>query len=90
MLYLNCTTISSVDLAEYGLSLAKDWVSQECGTNIIISYLIFVYTIIIHSEDSKWADQIVWLITYIFKENSRIAVTKFSQLPTRWLHILLG
>ena len=27
MLYLACTTISSVDLAQYGVSLAKDWVS---------------------------------------------------------------
>ena len=33
MLYLTCTTITSVDLAEYGVSLAKDWVSVECGTN---------------------------------------------------------
>ena len=33
MLYLTCTTISSVDLAQYGVSLAKDWVSVECGTN---------------------------------------------------------
>ena len=34
MLYLACTTISSVDLAQYGVSLAKDWVSVECGTNL--------------------------------------------------------
>ena len=33
MLYLACTTISSVDLAQYGVSLAKDWVSVECGTS---------------------------------------------------------
>ena len=32
MLYLTCSTISSVDLAQYGVSLAKDWVSVECGT----------------------------------------------------------
>ena len=32
MLYLTCTTISSVDLAQYGVSLAKDWVSVECCT----------------------------------------------------------
>ena len=35
MLYLACTTISSVDLAQYGVSLAKDWVSVKCGTMII-------------------------------------------------------
>ena len=27
MLYLTCTTITSVDLAHYGVSRAKDWVS---------------------------------------------------------------
>ena len=27
MLYLTCTTITSVDLAYYGVSRAKDWVS---------------------------------------------------------------
>ena len=32
MLYLTCTTITSVDLAHYGLSRAKDWVSVDCGT----------------------------------------------------------
>ena len=36
MLYLTCTTISSVDLAQYGVSLAKDWVSEECGTNVVM------------------------------------------------------
>ena len=37
MLYLTCTTITSVDLAHYGVSRAKDWVSVDCGT-IISSY----------------------------------------------------
>ena len=32
MLYLTCTTITSVDLAHYGVSRAKDWVSVKCGT----------------------------------------------------------
>ena len=34
MLYLTCTTISSVDLAYCGVSRAKDWVSVDCGTSI--------------------------------------------------------
>ena len=34
MLYLTCTTITSVDLAHYVVSHAKDWVSVDCGTNI--------------------------------------------------------
>ena len=32
MLYLACTTITSIDLAHYGVSRAKDWVSVKCGT----------------------------------------------------------
>ena len=32
MLYLTCTTITSVDLAHYGVSRAEDWVSVDCGT----------------------------------------------------------
>ena len=32
MLYLTCTTITSVDLAHYGVSRAKDRVSVDCGT----------------------------------------------------------
>ena len=33
MLHLTCTIITSVDLAHYGVSCAKDWVSVDCGTN---------------------------------------------------------
>ena len=36
MLYLTCTTITSVDLAHYGVSPAKDWVSVDCGTSTYI------------------------------------------------------
>ena len=49
MLYLTCTTIISVDLARYGVSRAKDWVSVDCGTKICyfkfycISSLEFIY-----------------------------------------------
>ena len=32
MLYLTCTTITSVDLAHYGVPRAKDLVSVDCGT----------------------------------------------------------
>ena len=43
MLYLACTTISSVDLAQYGVSLAKDWVSVKCGTSNNSATFILVY-----------------------------------------------
>ena len=47
MLYLTCTTITSIDLAHYGVSRAKDWVSVKCGTISIIiriynTYFLFV------------------------------------------------
>ena len=37
MLYLTGTTISSVDLAHYGVSRAEDWVSVDCGGCISIA-----------------------------------------------------
>ena len=42
MLYLTCTTITSVDLAHYGISRAKDWVSVDCGTRT--SFLSILFT----------------------------------------------
>ena len=36
MLYLTCTMITSVDLAYYGVSRAKDWVSADCGTRLLL------------------------------------------------------
>ena len=40
MLYLTCTTITSIDLAHYGVSRSKDWVSVKCGISCIILVLI--------------------------------------------------
>ena len=37
MLYLTCTTISSVDLAHYAISRAQDWVSVDFGTSTLTS-----------------------------------------------------
>ena len=34
MLYLTCITITSVDLAHYGVSRAKDWVSVDCVMSV--------------------------------------------------------
>ena len=41
MLYLTCTTITSVDLAHYGVSPAKDWESVDNGTNVFYSTVYF-------------------------------------------------
>ena len=35
MLYLTCTTITSIDLAHHEVSRAKDWVSVKCGTSFL-------------------------------------------------------
>ena len=43
MLYLTCTTITSVDLAHYGVSRAEDWVSVDCGTKTFNSVLYPVH-----------------------------------------------
>ena len=40
MLFLTCTMISSVDLAHYGVSHAKDWVSVDSGINCFINILL--------------------------------------------------
>ena len=36
--------ISSADLAHYGVSRAKDWVSVDCGTSFIFAYIGFKWT----------------------------------------------
>ena len=54
MLYLTCTTITSVDLAHYGVSRAKDWVSVDCGTNYnILLVLKLLGEDGFHIEDDK-------------------------------------
>ena len=47
MLYLICTLISSVDLAHYAVSCAKDWVSVDCGRFcvVLLSYQILFINI---------------------------------------------
>ena len=45
MLYLTCTTITSVDLAHYGISRAKDWVSVNCGTMNENVNTVFISTV---------------------------------------------
>ena len=53
MLYLTCIMISSVNLAHYGVSRAKDLVSVECGTiyyifsNFDDTYFSFGYPLFI-------------------------------------------
>ena len=37
-----CTTMSSVNLAQYDVSLAKDWVSVECGTMCSLTNILFL------------------------------------------------
>ena len=45
-----CTMISTVDLAHYGVSRAKDWVSVDCGT---MYFYIAIMQFAIHKGKSK-------------------------------------
>ena len=45
MLYLTCTMISSVDLAHFGVSRAKDWVSVDCGKNVVLCLICYRYSV---------------------------------------------
>ena len=62
MLYLTCTTITSIDLAHYGVSRAQDWVSVKCG---IISYGDLV-TMIIDDDNTfyNWPENISFAIPH--------------------------
>ena len=65
MLYLTCTMISSVDLAHYEVSRAKDWVSEACGTTFTDSLHQVSLTIKCHTfKKSKTGSRNVhWLIS---------------------------
>ena len=49
MLYLTCTTITSEDLAHYGVSRAKDSVSVDCGTSV--SEVVWIFTSCLHFDN---------------------------------------
>ena len=55
MLHLACTTISSVDLAQYGVSLAKDRISVDCGTNKVYKMYMLRAALLIMAFLSKRA-----------------------------------
>ena len=45
MLYLTVTMISSVDLAHYGVSCAKNWVSVDCASKFEARYSLKLDTV---------------------------------------------
>ena len=49
--YLTCTMISSVDLAHYIVSRAKDKVSVNCGTNDAV---FFILVVDLNFDDMPW------------------------------------
>ena len=65
MLYLTCTTITSVDLAHYGVSRAKDWVSVDCGTNYNVVCLVPWQNAISVMSLRHQYDVIVVRVTYL-------------------------
>ena len=60
MLYLTYTTITRVDLAHYGVSRAKDWVSVDCGT-------MFKYSATRCYPFLRIFKHLVWILAYILK-----------------------
>ena len=56
MLYLTCTMISSVDLAHYGVSRAKDLVhvSVDCGTSSKCQQVLFLLVGLLLKEQKFW------------------------------------
>ena len=62
MLYLTCTMITSVDLAHYGLSPAKNWVSVECGTrnsHIQLARIFHYYLHVPHAYIGIFIDRLL-------------------------------
>ena len=76
MLYLTCTTITSVDLAHYGVSRAEDWVSVDCGTTKFIVYYNLYHpyhkTRTLARNNLQWARSVLMkLVLYTYTENTR-------------------
>ena len=63
LLYLTCTMISTVDLAHYGVSHAKDCVSVDCGT-------MYFYTAIMQFAIHKGKSKIC-----IFRQKAKLRKT---------------
>ena len=53
MLYLTCTTITSVDLAHYGVSRVKDRVSGDCGTIKCLECVLFRFKSLVEESAAK-------------------------------------
>ena len=54
MLYLTCTTITSIDLAHYRVSRAKDWVSVKCGKFQVHASLLTDFDFYQACKDNHW------------------------------------
>ena len=75
MLYLACTIISSVDLAQYGVSLAKDWVSVKCGTISIKQHVSQAF----HRQQTVKLYQCMHLTTPVHPQQDKVNVTLFHE-----------
>ena len=86
MLYLTCTTITSVDVALYVVSHAKDWVSVDCGTSRF-TYLNFFYLISVilelYSKPIKFYELFIFCTFDMEKKSGKINVYKILILQLR-------
>ena len=73
MLYLTCTTITSVDLAHYGVSRAKDWELWIVVQDLVAHVCIAVFNLI---QLEYWFDDPFQLI---YPSPSLSKMTKLKQ-----------
>ena len=68
MLCLTCTMVSSVHLAHYRVSRAKDWVSVDCGTTIYNNISNSKLQNNIDFDLSRAFDKELWIFKAYFAE----------------------
>ena len=65
MFYLTCTMISSVDLAHYGISRAKNYVSVDCCTIIIKEHNLYANNELL--QHSRCINMYVGILCYRYR-----------------------
>ena len=85
MLYLTCTMISSVDLAHYGVSRAKDWVSGDSGRSHIGEYG-YVEKEVKSERLSPMEPHLCYLLQQDLRQPSYCTTVESCQLKNPYLH----
>ena len=86
MLYLTCTTINSVDLAHYGVSRAKDWISVDCGMIFTWSSKVGFFS---KQLAFQWAQTGIPLLADLFHYRYQAAVKSWYKTPSSEIQLHL-